>query len=59
MKSRGKSIRIVKNPKTIFYNRLEPLSRERALEAHKEGEYKYKQAITRKGGGKFKKGTKF
>jgi hypothetical protein len=59
MKKRGKGIRNVKEPKRDFFNRPEPQSRQRAIEANQDGDYKYKQTIKSKSSGKIKRGTKF
>lgn len=59
MKVRGKCIRKERKAKTDFFNRPEPISRERAVEAQRDGQYKYKQSIERKDGGHYKKSTKF
>lgn len=50
MKTRGKKIRFIKNPHTDYFDNLEPLARQRAMDHEKHGDYKYKQSIPRKRG---------
>lgn len=58
MKVRGKCCREIKNPKKQFFNRPEPLSRERALADKEEGIYNYKQSLRKKDGVRIPKSSK-
>ncbi len=60
MRIRGSKARLIKKPSTQYFNRLEPVARERFIEHELDAEFNYKQSIPRKKGkGKYPKKTKF
>lgn len=58
MKVRGKCCREIKNPKKQFFNRPEPLSRERIMEERADGVHNYKQSLRKKDGLRIPKSSK-